>query len=112
MPNLTTTTNPLHELPIPTISESESATALNLARARALASEKLLVALTTDEPLPVPVLKLCLDTLKLKVDHAAAPSPPAQREQVAPELQHTLERVLRLAGDAFRSLTDPAGVTP
>ena len=112
MPNLTHTTNHLHQLPIPTIPESESATATNLARARTLASEKLLVALTNDEPLPAPVLKLCIDTLKLKVDSAAAPAPAPQRDQVAPELEFTLERVLRLAGEAFRTITDPTGATP
>ncbi len=112
MPNLTPKSNHLHELPIPSIPESESATATNIARARTLASEKLLIALTNDEPLPAPVLKLCIDTLKLKVDAEAAPTPAPQHIQVAPELEITLERVLRLAGKAFRTITDPTGATP
>jgi hypothetical protein len=108
MPNLISTTN-LRQLPMPSVPESEASTALNIARARTLASERLLDALESNEPITPASLKLCIDTLKLSVDRAAAPPPASDHTSIAPELQRTLEGVLRLAGDAFRIVTDPDG---
>ena len=105
MPNLTTVSPSLRELPLPSVPESEASTALNIARARTLASERLLGALEHNEPLAPPALKL-------SVDRAAAPPAPVDPASLAPELQRTLETVLRLAGQAFRTVTDPEGGIP
>jgi len=112
MPNLITTPHTLRQLPLPSVPESESSTALNIARARTLASERILHALENGEALAPPALKLCIDTLKLTVDRSAAPTPPTDDAALAPELQRTLERILRFAGDAFATATDPEGSAP
>jgi hypothetical protein len=105
MPNLTTN---LRHHPLPSVTECEAATALHIAQARAIASEKILAALNDDQALPAPMLKLCIDALKLSVDRAAAPVPDADPTTFAPELHLALERILRLAGDTFAAATNPA----
>lgn len=107
MTSITTIDGAIHHHPLPSVSESEAATALNIARARTIASKKILDALQSGTALAAPMLKLCIDALKLSVDRAAAPAPEGDLTTLAPELQHALEHVLRMAGEAFARATDP-----
>ncbi len=109
MPNLTIASHQLRHIDLPSVPESEAETALNIARARTLASVRLLNALETGEALAPAALKLCIDTLKLSVDRSAAPKASTDHAAIAPELQRTLEKILRFAGDAFAAATDPEG---